>query len=228
PAVLGRTVMVNDVAHTVVGVMPPRFAFPALAEAWVPLAPLDHVLTRDDRRLDVLARLRPGVSEDQTRAELAAFASRQAALYPAVETGWEATLRPLRDEMVNGNARLFFATLLGAVMFVLLIACANVANLQLARATDRQREMAVRLAFGAGRGRIVRQLLTESVLLGVLGGAGGVALAYCLGDVLIALLPPTPFPIALNPQPDWRVLTISLVIAISSGIIFGLAPALKA
>jgi hypothetical protein len=87
--------------------------------------------------------------------------------------------------------------------------------------------MAVRLALGAGRGRIVRQLLTESILLGVLGGVGGVILAYCLGDVLVALLPPTPFPIDLNPQPDWRVLIFSFVVAVLSGVIFGLAPALQ-
>ncbi len=117
--------------------------------------------------------------------------------------------------------------LLVASASILLIACANVANLLLARSAARQREMAVRLALGAGRGRIVRQLLTESVLLGFLGGVGGVILAYCLGDVLVALLPPTPFPIDLNPQPDWRVLVFSFVVAVLSGVIFGLAPALQ-
>ena len=229
PAVLGRTVMVNGVAHTVVGVMPPRFGFPALAEAWLPVAPLDQALTRDDRRLDVLARLRPGVAEDRARAELAAFARRQAALYPEVETGWEVTLRPLREEMVDGNGRLFLATLLGAVTFVLLIACANVANLQLARATDRRREMTVRLAFGAGRGRIVRQLLTESVLLALAGAALGCLLA----SWGIRLLETTAF--AEHPLPYWvrfdldaPVLLCTLLAAAGSGLLFGLAPAASA
>jgi putative ABC transport system permease protein len=226
PAIVGRAVTVNDTPRTVIGVMPPRFAFPGLTQAWVPLAPLCGALPRGDRELTVLARLRPGVSAEQARTELAAFASRLAALYPDVETGWEATLRPLREEMVDAQARLFLVTLLGAVLFVLLIACANVANLQLVRAADRQREVAVRLAFGAGRGRIVRQLLTESLLLAVAGAALGTLLAAS-GVRLFATMMANehPLPYWVRFDLDAPVLLCTLLAAAGTGLLFGLAPA---
>ena len=151
PGIVGSVLTIDNTPYLVAGVMPPRFGFPSQEQAWVPLAPIHHDDLRNERQLTLLARLRPGVSEEQARAELAAFAQRQAALYPEAETGWEATLLPLREELVDANSRRFIVTLLGAVLFVLLIACANVANLQLARAADRQPEVAVRVDFGAGR-----------------------------------------------------------------------------
>ena len=225
PGIVGKAVLVNDTPHTVVGVMPPRFAFPSNDEAWVPLAPLYHDATRNRRELDVLARLRPGVSADQARGELAAFAQRQAALYPEVNTGWEATMRPLREEMVS-TGRPFFFTLVGAVLFVLLIACANVANLQLARATDRQREVAVRIAFGAGRGRVVRQLLTESVLLALAGAALGTLLAsWGVRLVEAAITGDHPLPYWVRFDLDLPVLLGTLLAAGGTGVLAGLAPA---
>ncbi len=191
--------------------------------------------TRRALLMNVIARLRPGVSMSEAQAQMRTIAKQLEQAYPDVNKERSIALMSLEAAKSQGLAgpgnedlaRNVSLLLLVASASILLIACANVANLLLARATTRQREMAVRLALGAGRGRIVRQLLTESVLLGLIGGAGGVLLAYCLGDVLIALLPPTPFPIALNPRPDWRVLLFSFVMAILSGIIFGLAPALQ-
>ena len=171
----------------------------------------------------------------EAQAQMRTIAKQLEQAYPEVNKERSIALMSLEAAKAQGLggptnedlARNVSLLLLAASASILLIACANVGNLLLARSTARQREMAVRLALGAGRKRIVRQLLTESILLGVIGGIGGVILAYCLGDLLVALLPPTPFPIALDPQPDWRVLTISLVVAISSGILFGLAPALQ-
>jgi putative ABC transport system permease protein len=219
PAIVGSAVLVNGQARTVVGVMPPRFGFPALAQAWVPLAPLCATRPRGDRELDVLARLRPGVSAAQARADLAAFADRLVKLYPEVETGWEARLRPLREELVDAQARLFLVTLLGSVLFVLLIACANVANLQLVRAADRQREVAVRLAFGAGRGRIVRQLLTESLLLAAAGAALGILLA-AWGIRLFAnmMAAEHPLPYWVRFDLDAPVLLCTLLAAAGTGL----------
>ncbi len=209
--------------------MPPRFGFPALAQAWVPLAPLCATRPRGDRELDVLARLRPGVSAAQARAELAAFSNRLVQLYPDVETGWEARLRPLREEMVDAQARLFLVTLLGSVLFVLLIACANVANLQLVRAADRQREVAVRLAFGAGRGRIARQLLTESLLLAAAGAALGTLLAAWGIRLFAAMMAAEhPLPYWVRFDLDAPVLLCTLLAAAGTGLLFGLAPAAAA
>jgi putative ABC transport system permease protein len=226
PAIVGRSIQVNGEARLVVGVMPPRFQFPERIEAWVPLAPLLHGDDRGNRELDVLARLRPGVSPAMAAGELAAFARRQAALYPTIDTGWEAVLRPLRDDLVDRGTQLVIVALLGAVLFVLLIACSNVANLQLARATDRQREVALRLAFGASRRRIVRRLLTESVLLALGGGALGILLATFGLRAFVAAIP------AEHAPPYWMrfsldgpVLLATLLAALGTGVLFGLAPA---
>jgi predicted permease len=246
PAMVGSPITLNGRSFTVIGVAPASFTGVDVGFApdmWLPVSMHQWARPAGDfwfesRRallMNIIARLKPGVSMSEAQAQMRTIAKQLEQAYPDVNKERSITLMSLEAAKSQGLAgpgnedlaRNVSLLLLVASASILLIACANVANLLLARATTRQREMAVRLALGAGRGRIVRQLLTESILLGLIGGAGGVLLAYCLGDVLIALLPPTPFPIALNPRPDWRVLLFSFVIAILSGIIFGLAPALQ-
>ena len=246
PTIIGSQVALNGHSFTVIGVAPAAFGGVDVGfspDLWVPMSMHQWIRpggdfwweTRRALLLSVVARLSPGATISEAQAQMRTIAKQLEQAYPDVNKERSIALVSLEaakaqglggptNENLANNVSLL---LLVASASILLIACANVANLLLARSTARQREMAVRLALGAGRGRIVRQLLTESTLLGVLGGVGGVILAFALGDVLVALLPPTPFPIDLNPQPDWRVLTFSLVVAVLSGIFFGLAPALQ-
>jgi putative ABC transport system permease protein len=229
PAIVGKTILVNAAAHTVAGVMPAGFQFPENQLAWTPLEPFVHDNQRSDRNLAVLGRMKPGVSVDQARAEVKAFVERIAAQSPDTHLGWSGDVKLLREEFAGPKLRLIVLTMLGGVISVLLIACSNVANLLLARATVRQREVAVRAAFGAGRLRLLRQFLTESVVIGLLGGLLGIALAYW-GIRWIEISIP-----AENPPPYWMkftldgtVLLYTLGIAVTTGLLFGLAPALQA
>ena len=246
PTIVSSQVTLNGHSFTVIGVAPAAFTgvdvgfdpdvyVPMSMHQWIrPGADLWFELRRA-LLLNIVARLKPGVTMSEAQAQMRTIAKQLEQAYPDVNKERSIALVSLEAAKSQGLAgpnnedlaRNVSLLLLAASVSILLIACANVANLLLARSTARQGEMAIRLALGAGRGRIVRQLLTESILLGVLGGVGGVILAYCLGDVLVALLPPTPFPIALDPQPDWRVLIFSFAVAVFSGIIFGLAPALQ-
>jgi predicted permease len=224
---VGRTIQLNGQAYTVIGVLPRGFAFGGDAELWLPLG-LDRAKPngRGSHYLEVIARLAPGVSLAQAGAELDGFVGRMATQYPrnyGPDTGFGMFLRPLGEEVV-GDVRAALIVVFTAVAIVLLMACINLANLLLARSSARSREMGVRAALGAGRLRLVRQLVTESVLVAIVGGACGVLLALwgtgALAAVTQKVLPATS-PIAV----DGRVLAYAAGVSILTGILFGLAPA---
>jgi putative ABC transport system permease protein len=237
PGVLGRQLTLDRQSFTIVGVMPAGFQYPIQAEPndiYVTIA-IDAVSAGgrppnteqwDNRQLRCVGRLRPGVSVEQASAEMHALSGALEKEHSDTNTDWDLIVRPLRDYLVR-NVHTALWILSGAVLCVLLIASVNVANLLLARASSRVREMAVRLAIGAGRGRIIRQLLTESLLLAAIGGALGFLLAVWGTHALIALVPKE-IPRAANIQLDTVVLIFTLAISFATGIIFGLAPAFQA
>jgi putative ABC transport system permease protein len=231
PAILGRSLEIEGVNRQVIGVMPPAFRFPsAKPQIWIPL----H---NDPRSISdywagdfmpVVGRLRPGAALPQARAEIRAFQSHAAALFPwPMPSSWNADVSvvPLRNGMV-ADVRVRLLMLLGAVALVLLIACTNVANLLLSRAATREKEFAIRAAMGAVRHRILRQLLTESVLLASLGALLGIIFA-AKGLTVLKLLLPADTPRLLDVQLDWHVLLFTATLALSTGLAFGLAPALE-
>ena len=225
PSIVGKTVRLDGEARTVVGVMPSGFDFPAQTQLWVPLA-LSPTEGRGGNYLRVVGRLQPGVSHQRAEAELNAVAQRLEQEYPASNSGWRAEVISFREAGI-GDGRMALYLMMGAVGFVLLIACANLANLLLARGAIRQREIAVRAALGAGRGRIVRQLLSESVLLGLLGGALGLLLASWGVAALRAIFPPS-IPSWVTPAINVRVLLFTTVLAGGTALLFGVVPALRA
>ena len=210
-----------------IGVLPPRVKFPFQEVAWIPLAPLSQAAPRQARDVGVFAHLAPGRSIEQAREELAGIAARLAATH-AENAGWSVLVNPLSEYYIPGDVKLVTFTAMGAVTLVLLIACANVANLLLARATARAREMSIRAAIGAGRGRIVRQLLTESVLLGLVSAPLGVALTYVGVGALRAGVQADDIPYLIEFLVDGRTLAYTVLVSAATGIVFGLAPAAHA
>jgi putative ABC transport system permease protein len=233
PGLVGRTIHLSDGGYTVVGIMPEGFrGVSDQAEIWLPVMMVSSVRyagilkDRDQRWLSTVARLKPGVTTAQAQAEMDAIMSRLERAYPDSNGNRGARVTPLPEQFF-GQMRLMLWILFGAVSCVLLVACANVANLQLQRAAGRASEMAVRQALGATRRRLVRQLLTESLMLAFAGGALGVLLAMW-GVEFLVKFSPVSFPSFVKPTVDVRALGFSLLASIGAGTLFGLAPALQA
>ncbi len=227
PQAIGRAQTIDGEKCDIVGVMPPQFRFFGKPEIWMPLA-LDRAkITRDFHYLIPLARLRPGVSLAQARSEMQGIARNIERAYPKSNKGWSAFIEPMHTAVTRGQET-GMLVLFGAVGFVLLIACVNVANLLLARAAVRQRELAIRASLGAGRLRLMSQLLTESVVLAVSGGVLGLGLAFWLVRLLHTLVPEFLLAGFAEIAIDWRVLGFSLALSILTGLVFGVAPAWRA
>ena len=224
--IVGKSITMNTRPVTVVGVMPGGFEFPQNTQIWTPAGVNSAKEPRDNREFSALGRLKPGVELEQAQSQISAVNARLAQAFPDTNKGWDAHLARLHERLVR-SVRPSLLLLLGAVGFVLLIGCANVANLLLARAAARQKEVAIRTALGASRGRIIRQMLTESILLSTIGGALGLILSFWLIELLISISPPDS-PRFSEANLDYRVLAFTLAISACTGLIFGLAPALQA
>jgi len=227
-SVVGKTIQMNGRPATVIGVMRPEFAFPSSdIGAYMALRATPSTWARSNGGLSVIARMRPGVDVAAAQRDLGDVSRQLEAEYPGDNKDLSAKVRPFRNALVGPDLTKALYFLAGAVMLVLLIACVNVANLLLARATEREREIAVRAALGAGRTRVVRQLLTEGLVLAFLGGAGGVGIAALSVRLFPAMIPPDvelPRGFAL----DWRVVVFGLAVTMLTGIAFSVLPALKA
>ena len=226
PAIVGQQVQMSSRSLTVIGVMPPGFEYPEQTQIWVPSSVNLSEEPRDNRAWSAIARLNPGIDLKQAQTRVSAINAQLDKQFHETNKGWDVSLWTLHERLVREMKPSLLA-LLGAVGLVLLIACANVANLLLARGAARQKEIAIRAALGASRTRVLRQMLTESILLSAIGGAAGLVLSIWLTDVLMSMLPegaPRLEQIGI----DYRVLTFTLGVSALTGVLFGIVPALQA
>jgi putative ABC transport system permease protein len=229
PSIVGTQIRVDGKPRTVVGVLsalPSEYREPPSIQ--LPLAFTPDQINHDFHWLLVMGRLKPGVTLAQANANMEAVTTRLAEMYPRANTGWTASVEPLRHNFLPSETRAALWLLLGAVGFVLLIACVNVANLMLARGSARQRELAVRAAIGASRGRLFSQLLSESLLLAIAGGALGVGLSSIILQGIVAIMPPDTLPYEADLTLNVPVLVFTVLVSAVSGVLFGCAPALQA
>jgi putative ABC transport system permease protein len=238
PGLVGKTINLNGHSFNVVGIAPEGFTGTMVglsADIWVPMMTHDVLVTgpedlkKGDWYLMVMGRLKPGVSIGQAQASLSTFASQLQQTYPDTnkERGVVVAAATGTHPALRGIIAAFIVILMAIVVLVLLIACTNVANLLLSRAIARRKEIAIRLSLGATRGRLIRQLLTESVMLSLLGGALGILIASWAGNIIMALIPPLGIPLSLDMSLDIRVFIFTLLLSILTGIVFGLVPALQ-
>jgi putative ABC transport system permease protein len=226
PAMVGRNILLNGEAYTVIGVLQKGGPFDrTAARIWTPLAFQPANMTRDYRWLGASARLKPGVTLETARAEMEVVARRIAASHPASNKGWSVAVDRLADVVIGRQLRTAVAVLFAATALVLLIGCANLANLALARSTSRQSEMAVRAALGASRWRLMRQLLIENVVISICGGIAGLGVGYAALKWIQSLIPASALPPAVDIKMDTSVLVFTLAVAVITGLLFGTAPA---
>lgn len=230
PGIVGRTVRLGSPPRpwTVIGIVPASFQILATVDIWEHLPVNRADAARGQGVLQVIGRLRPDASIEQARADLAVIARNIEQISPATNKGWTAVVEPLKAAIVGDDLRITSLVLGGVVLFVLLLACANVANLILARGVGRRREIAVRAALGGTQARISRQLVTESAMLGFLGGAAGIAVAWSLLRVAPVLIPPQTLPESIVLGIDWRLAAFAIVLTVVTALLFGLAPAWQA
>ncbi|HEU4689200.1 MAG TPA: ABC transporter permease [Vicinamibacterales bacterium] len=229
PSIVNRTVLLNNEPHTIVGVLPRGSAFDrAVPQVWRPLAFEPTNMTRDFHWLVSFARLKDGVTLEQARAEMDAIGKRIERDFPDSNKGWGVVVERYGDILVGPENRTIVLLMISATGFVLLIGCANLANLALARGVSREREVIVRASLGAGRWDLIRQFLTENVLLSVCGGLLGLVIGYALMNAIQLMLPPFAFAREVEVTMDARVLLFAAVVSILTGLLFGMAPALQA